>query len=147
MGTSEMFSRLRSKMLAIKYFLLRKTKKEQPSTKELLKQAAQQKKTLEQDETLQSTFKRVEKIQRKVLEENPEFMKELEMLKHSLGKDGNYDKAVLSNVLQKSREIYEKDPKMRLFLKQQEQAIQGNKELIECMHNLASMQQQVLQVS
>ena len=133
--------------LPLRRWYIRRKRNKKPTAEELLKEAADQKKVLEENKDFQKSLQRVEKAQKRVLEENPEFMKQLEALRDSLGRDGKYDKAVLAEVLQKSREIYEQDPKMRLYLKQQEQALANNAELLEKVNSLASMQKQVLQVS
>lgn len=126
-------------------------KKEDPeAAKKLLQEAEAQKKALEKNKDFQESLKKVEKSQKEILKENPNLVKDLMALQSNLGVDGKLDQALLGEVLRKTRQLGDNDPRIRLFLKEQQEKIMKDEDLQARMRTLAEHmlpQKHALQVS
>eukprot|EP00924_Labyrinthula_sp_SR-Ha-C_P009178 snap_masked-scaffold_2-processed-gene-15.18-mRNA-1 protein AED:0.09 eAED:0.09 QI:0/-1/0/1/-1/1/1/0/144 len=94
--------------------------------------------------SLKKSLNQTAERQKKILEQNPEFLEQLKRLESSLGKDSNYEKAALKEILEQSRKIMDSDPILRKQLKKQEALLSKDQELLQNLSDIGKLKQEIL---
>lgn len=110
------------------------------NTESLIKEAEVKKNELMDDVQFKREAERIAEMQKKILEENPEFQTDLQKVLQSQ----NIDSSALTNLLLKQKQLIAENPRLRQAMENQERILNNNPELRAKILQLGKLKKEVL---